>query len=313
MLKFWGRIGGFQSPTPDAITGKSLFIHLPREIRDLIYQYVFNTAAKYVCLKPAIHLSIAFSQLRLCNYNPNGRHTGIDLCLFMVCKSIKEESMDFFWGHKILVIEPTDQSIYCRNFGNVQHVRLELDLGCGTDPKWTKECLEYLERWAEAGNLKTLDVNIVQDRENLLCVAEVRGAKKMGWVSCRSIPRKEVVGRWGQYMAVLRDHGKNAANSSLAEVAIRLSIETGWNDPRFTQFQQKAFLNLAGPKNIQGLIEDVAVAFGGELWQDGRLCWKDNVQVSEAFQLRGFVKASCGCKSKCWNRENKQREMEYKR
>lgn len=165
MLHFGRSIGGFELNTPDQTNAESLFLQLPREIRDSVYQLVFETETTYICLKPAIHPTIAPSPLRLCTYSADGRHAGIDLSLFTVCKFINEESKEFFWCHKILLIEPTDWSFQCRHFRNVQHVRVELD---GTHPESTDELVEYLERWVEAGTLKTLDVNVVPSRESLL-------------------------------------------------------------------------------------------------------------------------------------------------
>lgn len=161
MLRYWRSVGGSESNTLDQMNGDSLFLQLPREIRDLVYQLVFETETIYVCLKPAIHPTIASSPLRLCEYSPKGYHIGLDLSLFSICKSVNAESKDFFWRHKTLLIEPTDRSIYCRHFQNVQHVRVELNLGYRTYPEWTDGYMEYLEKWAEAGTLKTLDISVV--------------------------------------------------------------------------------------------------------------------------------------------------------
>ena len=284
---------GFFKKDPPSSTASSTspLLCLPREIRDLIYDHVFETESTLVCLKPALDPATAITTLRLCTYSPVGRHKIIDLFLIEVCADINQECKDFLWSHKTLVINPADPSIRSKYFKSVRSVRLDLDLGCGTYPAWTRECFAYLEKWAEDGKFKKLDLSIVRCRESLYCVAEVREAKKIGWVSCRNIRRDKVVGRWEEYLEILKEYGTNTEMPKLGRTVTRTSVDVGWND--ITRSHQEQLLSLAGTGNVRGICMDVQAAFGGELWQDGTLCWKNGEQVNEVFQLKEDAR-SCG-------------------
>jgi hypothetical protein len=150
----------------------------------------------------------------------------------------------------------------------------------------TRDCFEMLGKWAKDGSLKTITLHAVKSREMMECLVEVRGVGKQPYRLYRGFD-PEIYGHTFQsYLTLLRgSRGDNESPLGLGTSTRKVLVDVGWND-RFSRSSQEAWLGrVVGLENVQEITRDIHEAFGGELWQDGVLCWKDHVQVAEAFKL----------------------------
>lgn len=266
-------------PAPPNILTK-----LPFDIRNQIWINVLSQTG-YVKVVPERH----FRSEKLCifevsnNSSPNEAtawdfHGTIDLSLLRTCIQIYEETQEMFWRYNTLVLYPMRRGFISQysdmleeELGSVMHVRFEIDF-CSIDQWNTEQTFRMLGIWAREGNLKTLEVCPTQGLLNFLEIVDAKaGGTDDG-------PRMV----FQEYIWILRK-----ARSYLDCVDRKISINTGWQGEFLGMGKQKTRYGSTYRSSFQVILdtlEEIHDAFGGELRQDGKLCYKDGIQVGQPFQ-----------------------------
>lgn len=85
----------------------------------------------------------------------------------------------------------------------------------------------------------------------------------------------------------LRKHGKVVDGRLYSDSCTwtRMAIHTGW--PRFCHWGKQRWLRamLLDSSGVQELLMEMHSAFGGSLYVDGRLCFKDHKQIVRDFEV----------------------------
>ena len=121
--------------------------------------------------------------------------------------------------------------------------------------------LRALATWSQNGSLKS--ITLVTDSDRPRTVEEFQEA------------------------LVLRESGETADGRLYREAPTwtKMFINTGW--PRFSHWGKQSWLRemLLDPSGIEELVREIHEYFGGELYVDGSLCFKDRVMVGNGVNL----------------------------
>ena len=222
----------------------------PREIRDQIYTYVLANAQGYVRLYPwTVDVARSLSILR-------------------TCKQIHRECKDIIWEHNKLNVQVPTQLLerfeshsrlgYVRR---IQHLKICLELLDRDELEWISASLKGLSVWMQTGSLKSITLITHSDRPRT--VAEFQEA------------------------LVLREMGETVDGRLYKEAPTwtEMFINTCW--PRFSHWGKQSWLRemLLDPSGIEELIREIHVYFGGELYVDGFLCFKDRAMIGKGVNL----------------------------
>jgi hypothetical protein len=222
----------------------------PREIRDQIYTYVLASPTGSVTLSPwTVEVARSLSLLR-------------------TCKQIHRECKDIIWYHNGLNCrESTELSAKFGAMSKHGHIRRIRQL---------KLCLEVLDRdeleWM-AGSLRPVAGWCRIGRLESITLAT-------SWEKPRGVAEfKEIL--------YLRKHGESLDGRLYSESSTwtRMVVNTAW--PRFSHWGKQRWLRemLLDPSGIDGLLKDIHDIFGGHLYVDGLLCFKDHKQVAKIIYL----------------------------
>ena len=222
----------------------------PREIRDQIYTYVLASPSGLVSLSPwTVDVARSLSLLR-------------------TCKQIHRECKDIIWLHnRLKPREPTQLYQKFRKLGKhgqIRHIRqlkLCLELLDHDELEWMCKSLKGLEDWCRVGRLESIKLTAIWEKP--------RGVDEF----------KEVLN--------LRKYGEPLDGRLYRESSTwtRMVVNTGW--PRFSHWGKQRWLKamLLDRSGICKLLREIHIMFGGELYVDGMLCFKDNLQTVKECQL----------------------------
>jgi hypothetical protein len=223
---------------------------LPREIRDQIYTYVLANPQGYVKLYPwSVDVARSLSILR-------------------TCKQIHRECKDVIWEHNQLNIRKStqlfqrfDNQSRLKHTRRIQHVKICLELLDRDELEWMSASLRSLAIWLQTGNLKS--ITLVTDSDRPRTVEEFQEA------------------------LALRESGETVDGRLYLEVPTwtKMFINTSW--PRFSHWGKQSWLRemLLDPSGIMELLREMHEFFGGELYIDGSLCFKDWLVVGNGVNL----------------------------
>jgi hypothetical protein len=219
----------------------------PREIRDRIYTYVLASPSGVVTLSPWT-LEVARS-----------------LSLLRTCKQVHGECKDIIWLHNGLSLrEPTQLFQKLKTLGMNRHVRrirqlkLTLELLDRDELEWISASMKALGDWCRLGRLELITITAAWERPRGLAeFKEILNLRKYG---------EPLDGR------LYRD----------SSTWTRMIMHTAW--PRFSHWGKQRWLRemLLDPSGIEELLRDIHHIFGGMLYVDGRLCFRDLVQIDAA-------------------------------
>jgi hypothetical protein len=218
----------------------------PREIRDQIYTYILASPFGSVNLS---HWIVTVDVAR-------------SLSLLRTCKQIHRECKDIIWQHnKLSLREPTQLFQKFNSLARNRHVRhirqvnLYLELLDRDELEWMRDSLKPLAGWSYLGRLESIRIATVWEKPT--------GIEEF----------KEVLNlrKYGESLDGRLYHQSNTWT--------RMTVNTGW--PRFTHWGKQRWLKemLLDPSGTSELLKEIHDTFGGKLYVDGFLCFKDHRQV----------------------------------
>ena len=141
----------------------------------------------------------------------------------------------------------------------------------------TSQALGYLEIWSRTGGLKTITLNVAPKK----CMFQgIRGAEYL--LGNKEIEEETNLspkgGLYSGYLEILRNAGE-----SLSGIQRGLVFRIGWD--RLSKEKKQHCMDCRELVRLRGVVKEYHDVFGGELWVDGRLCFKDHSQVEEVFRV----------------------------
>ena len=224
----------------------------PREIRDQIYTYVLASPSESLNLA---HWIVTVDVAR-------------SLSLLRTCKQIHRECKDIIWQHNQLGLrEPTQLFRKFKDLARNKHIRhirqvkLHLELLDRDELEWMRDSLKPLADWSYMGRLESITLVTMWEKPT--------GIEEF----------KEVLN--------LRKYGESLDGRLYREsnTWTRMTVNTGW--PRFTHWGKQRWLKqmLLDPSGISELLKEIHDTFGGELYVDECLCFKNHKQVVPSLGL----------------------------
>lgn len=275
-------------------------LQLPLEIRDQIYTFVLSPTG-YVCLKeskasttnrtslkrcfeilPALPSQTRYrkpetkndgtTNLNLDMNNTETRHARIDLSLLRVCKQISEECGDAFWQNNTCYLSTSwanHRNLYLCwpevTRSRIQHTILRFDI-YDYNKVYRFECPEFdtipmLKDWARNNSLKSVELCIIDD--SLLPILNLLNSNHDFYL---------------RYLGWLKQ-----GREQLSRVQRKISA---YDEARFSP-SRKHLRSLFARCELHPLdiFLKINEAFGGELWVNGELCYKDGKMIKTPFDL----------------------------
>lgn len=221
---------------------RSFFASFPREIRDQIYTHILESPVGSISLQPwTVEVARSLSVLR-------------------VCKQMHRECKDIIWLHKgLLLRQPTEIYQKLSQISNVRRNRIraftiDLEVLDRDELEWVTSGLRYLQDFP-----RMEDITL-----------------QSAWESPRNL-------REFKEMMQLRE-GKERLDGRLFRTSrstpFSVNYTTGW--PPFSSWgkQRWAKRMLSDSSGLDEALKALHDIFGGELWVNGVLCFKDKLQVA---------------------------------
>ncbi|KAM3089490.1 hypothetical protein ACMFMG_001078 [Clarireedia jacksonii] len=274
---------------------------IPRELRDQIYEYAFQTTYSCVTFRSTVD-----GGFRILSYDPQNDFCPSDysipsIGLLSTCTQIYYEAQHILWKQNSLGLWPSD--VFCnwidlseRAFENVQHVEVNLDLTDVDDVKWAEKAFKRLSSWSVKGSLRRVTINPMREERMKLDVRwmqRVEEAIDMRRKNEQEPSGKSVVGQslrlYGRWMTLLREAGGNEGYLG-KDVETKVVITTCWD--KWKREDQSSWLQKrrsGDAAQMEAVMADFNEAFGGELWANGELCYKDKQRIRRVFTLKPLL------------------------
>jgi hypothetical protein len=216
----------------------------PREIRDQIYAFVLASSSRAVTLCPwTVEIASSLSLLR-------------------TCKQVHRECKDIIWHHNGLSLrDPTQLFQKFKGLARHRHVRrirqlkVCMELLDRDELEWISTSMKALGDWCRLGRLESITITTAWERP--------RGVDEF----------KEILS--------LRKYGESLDGRLYQDSSTwtRMAVNTGW--PRFSHWGKQRWLRemLLDPSGVDELLKEIHHSFGGMLYVDGRLCFRDLAQI----------------------------------
>lgn len=220
----------------------SFFASFPREIRDQIYTHILESPVGSISLQPwTVEVARSLSVLR-------------------VCRQMHRECKDIIWLHKgLLLRQPTDiykklSHISTMRRNRMRSLAIDLEVLDRDELEWVASGLSYLHDFP-----RMEDITL-----------------QSAWESPRDLR---------EFKAVMQlRNGKERLDGRLFRIArstpFSVNYMTGW--PPFSSWgkQRWAKRMLSDSVGLDKVLKVIHDMFGGELWVNGVLCFKDKRQVA---------------------------------
>lgn len=277
---------------------------IPRELRDQIYGYAFQTTCSCVTFRSTIN-----GRFQILPYDPQNDSCLSDypipsLGLLSTCRQIYNEAQHILWKQNSLGLWPSD--VFCnwidlpeRALGNVQHVEVNLDLTDSDDVKWAEKAFKRFSAWSAKGSLRRITLNPMRDENMKLDVKwmqRVEEAIDMRRKKEEERTRKSAVDErlrlYGKWMELFREAGGNEGYLG-GRIEKKVVIKTCWD--KWEREDQSSWLQKrrsGDAAQMEAVMTDFNETFGGELWANGELCYKDQQQIRRVFILKPLLPGS---------------------
>ncbi|KAH8820833.1 hypothetical protein F5884DRAFT_765385 [Xylogone sp. PMI_703] len=253
---------------------------IPRELRDQIYSYVLTPISG----PAAAQTSPWIVELTQFKYIPPGPYhparlgeigeSRIDFSLLRTCKQIHRECKDIIWRRNGLYLRATPE--FYLKFHNVvswftpriRELNIQLELLDRDELDWVSRSISIFA--SEKSR------HACPERIRLIAVAD----------------RPSTLQEFKDFMTLTKC-GESLDGRLCRELIQRIdgykgwiwSFNTGW--PRFSSWGKQRWLRqmLLDSTNCETLVKELHDSFGGELYIDKVLCYKDHVQVADTLAL----------------------------
>ncbi|KAG9247761.1 hypothetical protein BJ878DRAFT_532392 [Calycina marina] len=196
------------------------------------------------------------------------------LSVLRVSHQLQRECKAIIWLHNNLSLRPITQlSTHLTlppHARPVEHVKMALELLDGDELEWAASAIPSLLGW---GKVRSITMSSNWERPRNISEFQQELELRRGGVAVDGRLYHGVV--WGRNMKII----------------------TGW--PRFCHWGKQNWLRevLLNVEMVGGLLASMHAQVGGEMWVDGRLCFKDRRQLVEDVRLdprKGEVKMIFG-------------------
>lgn len=236
-------------------------------------------------------------------------HTGarsLDLSLLRVSKALNRECKDLLWGRNTFVYKPFEVFRHSEGASEkglgplacARRVAMHVDMTIGRDIDAVVMGLEALGYWSKSASLEEVTVIVVNERSKPFQERDPTVEKEMAHKASlekvirfrtgnllthlRGLQAVEISERgkecFQEYLSAFRD----ARDGCLAGIKRKMVVNTNFgmltSQGRY-KYLKEAFMD----PNL--LMTELNEAFGGELWIDGRLCFRDGERMRKAFQV----------------------------
>lgn len=280
---------------------RSLLLKLPQEIRDHIYKYVFQSPTGYIVLQDAVHRErdkrYSGAPLKISPFDADtnttiavARDNDISLKLFLLrtCRQVHDECKNVLWSQNVLRVQNSQdvqyytqlESLQDQLSKNLQHVTMVFDFGHNSYFTATELAFQTFVDWAWHGALKRFD--LVLGYPSKLQGASTTSFEGLVHFFHTSKRPGETSGRFGRMYLELMRHRSFFDKPFPPRVAKRLFVHAGLS--AFETAEMREWLRRFEESDPSGFTKELHKAFGGELWTDGVLCYKDGVKLKEFFE-----------------------------
>lgn len=210
----------------------------------------------------------------------------------LTCRTIYAETTGLLWQFNTVVtnLEHTSYLVrhcplYMRTLSNhVVHIQLDLQRWNEAEVEKLRYTLRILRFVSTRGRLKTITLCPVRGLMNVLKLGELR--------------QDPLSVRDGIFRSVRDLLSKTRSYFSGTQVQLKISVSTGWpslstySKVYFRRSTSRDFLSIERRQNcahkfdpVLKSLKQLHYAFGGELWQDDTLCYKDRKELCQPFKL----------------------------
>ena len=266
---------------------------IPREVRDQIYACVLASGFGCVSIRPAKIFSWGWSDGARVDIVPVDPKTyekltdepAIRLNLLRTCSQIHLEARNILWRHNSLALAQAS-TLYShsrlsdpRFSYRIESVHLRMDLlKRRFPPESIDSALKILGKWAREGSLRSLTLTLLPANESDRGMAALNSLlefRRLGGPIQPNPLTSDIV--YFEYLAILKE-----ARSYLPEhLRRKIVFHTNWD--ALLVFQKREWVKIRGGLCPQLVIKEIHDNFGGEFWMDGKLCFKDHVEVERVF------------------------------
>ncbi|PQE27405.1 hypothetical protein CJF32_00000371 [Rutstroemia sp. NJR-2017a WRK4] len=275
---------------------------IPRELRDQIYQYAFQTPQSCVTFRSTINGSFQILPYDPQNDSCLSNYSIPSIGLLSTCTQIHHEAQYILWKQNSLGLWPSD--VFCnwgdlpeRAFEKVQHVEVNLDLTDSDDLNWAERAFKRFSVWSAKGSLRRVTINPMREEKMKLDVKWMQRVEEA--IDMRRKNEKEQSGKsavddeglnlYGQWMTLFKEAGGNEGYLG-KDVEKMVVIKTCWD--KWERKDQSSWLQKrrsGDAAQMEAVMADFNKTFGGELWANGELCYKDQQRIRRVFTLKPLL------------------------
>ena len=254
---------------------ESPLLALPREIRDLIYQFALSPTGfvSPVLKREKTSNGDYHQRYELTAHDPSlnqPRYEPIPLPLRQTCRQIYAEIQGILYENNTITFANPCSLVWdadripAEYTRRIRQVWLRVDLKEEDDVDYLAEALQVLYNWvAQGGKLHTLTLNIMPHPEALVDLSKQNGAMKNPAL---------------QYYLVMLDKSWGKAFPMWKGVRRRLEVTAEHVPATCIGKYREAF-------------KDLHQAFGGDFIVDGRVCYQDGFEILRPYQWRDYQRA----------------------
>lgn len=271
----------------------STLLLLPLELRNQIYLHVLSPTG-FITL-PISTQSKRLTDLEIVPYNPATGcswpyPTPIKLSILRVCKQVYSEARGLFWHHNGLYLRRADYFLFLTTLDpfafqlctKLSHIQFSFDVFDGTLDAYhldMAKALQVLVTWSNTSDsaIRTLELRLT----NFLS-----GAKYLDKTYPLSLSAAISAAMLDRNLAIFKRTGGEAGFSKRVRKMLVLDLPPA--EPALVPENEAKKMERVAREGLllphKPLVR-LHYAFGGELWINRLLCWKDSVQLENKLDL----------------------------
>ena len=283
-------------------------LSLPLEIRCQIFSYLLVSPSRFVTTLPPGPWKFSILPWDMRQEITLESQTGLrnlDMSLLRVSKQLNSECRDILWGRNTVVYTPFEVYRHTEHVLQglgplvaARRVAMNIDMTIGrSDVKTVAGALKALGKWSKSGSLEEVTIIVVNERRKPFEERDPQIEQRMVYKTSLEriirfktgnlmenlpgVPASEAPSQakrcFEGQLSALRD----ARNDCLAHLKRKMIVNTNFG--RLSAQGQQKYLREAF-MDPNKLMKELNEALGGELWIDGKLCFRNGEQVMNAFQ-----------------------------